>query len=166
MYVQVTIRIDGREVGNVEEQVFGTAAEIEEQTLRFIRRTGRIVVEHGFNEIADRAIHPRCCGRSTVRFRTKAACAKKCGNCSGCAAFLWHAANRVLLACSRGAGAPAQPGQASPLGVPKNVRCAESEAKGSPDCHAGDCPVRWASGVATASPLGRAAVDAQPCARC
>jgi hypothetical protein len=64
MHVQITIRIDGREAGNLDEQVSGTAAEIEEQTLRFLRRTGRIIVEHGFNQIADQAKHPRCCGRS------------------------------------------------------------------------------------------------------
>lgn len=64
MRVQLTIRIDGREVGSLEEQMAGTAAELEEQTLRLLRRTGRIIVEHGFNEIADQVDHPYCCGRS------------------------------------------------------------------------------------------------------
>lgn len=64
MYVQITIRINGREVGNLEERVSGTAAELEEQTLRFVRRAGRILVEHGFGELAEQIDHPCCCGRS------------------------------------------------------------------------------------------------------
>jgi hypothetical protein len=64
MYVQITVRIDGREVGNLEEQLSGTAVQIEEHTLRLQCRVGRIVLEHGFNEIADQVCHPACCGRS------------------------------------------------------------------------------------------------------
>ncbi|HEX8990881.1 MAG TPA: ISKra4 family transposase [Anaerolineales bacterium] len=64
MYVQLTIRIDGREVGNVEEQLSGTAAEVEEQTLQFQRRAGRIILEHGFDEITRHVGRPVCCGRS------------------------------------------------------------------------------------------------------
>jgi hypothetical protein len=64
MLVQITIRIDGREEGIVEQQLQGTAAELEEQTQKCQQRVGRIVLEHGFNNIAGEVGHPVCCGRS------------------------------------------------------------------------------------------------------
>jgi len=63
MYVKVTIQIDGREVGNFEAEVSGTAADVEEQTLQVQRRVGRVLLEHGFSEIAGHVEHPTCCGR-------------------------------------------------------------------------------------------------------
>ena len=48
MRVEITVRIEGREVGKVEETLTGAAAEFEEQTLRVQQRVGRIVLENGF----------------------------------------------------------------------------------------------------------------------
>ncbi len=64
MYVEIIVRIDGREAGNPKADLSGSAAEVEEQVLRLQRRVGRIVLETGFNEIANRTAHPACCGRS------------------------------------------------------------------------------------------------------
>ena len=64
MRVEITVRIEGREVGKVEETLTGAAAEFEEQTLRVQQRVGRIVLENGFNDIAHRTDHPECCGHS------------------------------------------------------------------------------------------------------
>jgi len=64
MWLQITIRIDGREVGTINEQISGTAAELEEQVRPVQQRVGRVVLEHGFGELAEQVPHPRCCGRS------------------------------------------------------------------------------------------------------
>jgi len=64
MLVQITIRIDGREEGIVEQELHGTAAELEEQIQKCQQRVGRIVLEHGFNDLAREVGHPVCCGQS------------------------------------------------------------------------------------------------------
>jgi hypothetical protein len=64
MLVQITLRIDGREVGTINQQMKGTAAEMEEQLRPVQQRVGRIVLEHGFDELSARTQHPMCCGRS------------------------------------------------------------------------------------------------------
>lgn len=63
MQIQITVRIDGREVANVEQVVAGTAAEIEEQTRRVQQRVGRAVLEVGWQARVDQGWRPCCCGR-------------------------------------------------------------------------------------------------------
>jgi hypothetical protein len=64
MLFKVTIRIDEKEERIVEQELQGSAAEIEEQALKFQQRIGRIILEQGFNQIASDTRHPECCGRS------------------------------------------------------------------------------------------------------
>ena len=54
MLVQVTVRIDGREEGNLEQVISGTAVEIEEQTRRLGQRMQQVVLERGFDRSRDR----------------------------------------------------------------------------------------------------------------
>jgi hypothetical protein len=63
MLVQITIQIDGREVGIVQQELQGAAQELEEQTLQCQRRVGRVILEQGFNRISRGIRHPTCCGR-------------------------------------------------------------------------------------------------------
>ena len=63
MLVQVTVRIGGREVGTVERELSGTAAEIEEEARVVLARTGRMILEPVFGRIADQTPAPYCCGR-------------------------------------------------------------------------------------------------------
>jgi hypothetical protein len=72
MLVQVTVRVDGREVGSQVRELSGTAAEIEEVTREVLARTGRMVLEPAFEQIARETSAPCCCGQ-TMRncgFRT------------------------------------------------------------------------------------------------
>jgi hypothetical protein len=63
MLVQVTVRIDGREVGNLTESVSGNAVEVEETTLRLGRRVQCVILECGFDELSQKIRRPVCCGR-------------------------------------------------------------------------------------------------------
>lgn len=63
MFVEITIRVDGREVGNFEQHLSGTAAEMEEQTRQFNQRIQRVILERGFDEIARHVRRPVCCGK-------------------------------------------------------------------------------------------------------
>ena len=63
LLVQISVRIDGRESGVVEQMVSGTAAEIEEQARVIEQRGGRMMLEPAFPQIADRAPAPCGCGR-------------------------------------------------------------------------------------------------------
>ena len=64
MLVQVTVRIGGREVGVVERELTGTAAEIEEEARVVLARTGRIILEPAFAQISEATPAPCCCGRT------------------------------------------------------------------------------------------------------
>lgn len=63
MLVQITVLIDGREAGSATEEITGTAAEIEEQTRSLEQRTGRVILESGFQKIAHDVPGPCCCGQ-------------------------------------------------------------------------------------------------------
>lgn len=62
MQVKFTITIDGREAGVVEREISGTAAAVEEQVREVQQRTGRIVLEHVFQELCEQMPVPHCCG--------------------------------------------------------------------------------------------------------
>lgn len=64
MLVQVTVRIDGREVGNLSQTISGGAVEIEEATRRLGQRIEGVIVECGFDQLARKVPRPVCCGRS------------------------------------------------------------------------------------------------------
>lgn len=63
MHVKVTVEIDGRKAGEIERDVSGKAAEIEESSLELGRRTGRIILENGLAEVAKTCRVPVCCQR-------------------------------------------------------------------------------------------------------
>ena len=69
MLVQITVVIDGREAGVATQEIPGTAAEIEEQTRALEQRAGRVILETGFDAIAQRASTPCYC-RKNCGFRT------------------------------------------------------------------------------------------------
>jgi len=62
MLVQITVRADGREVGTVVQELTGSPAEREEQLRESLQRTGRIVLEPAFAQMAEQVSPPRCCG--------------------------------------------------------------------------------------------------------
>lgn len=65
MEIQVTVRIDGREVACLHQSlVIGRAIETEEQTERLKDRLGQVVLEHGFEQLAEDLEPPCCCGRA------------------------------------------------------------------------------------------------------
>ena len=64
MHVKVTIEVDGRKAGEFEQVISGKAAVVEEGCLELGRRTGRIVLEHGLAQIANRDGVPVCCQRA------------------------------------------------------------------------------------------------------
>lgn len=72
MLLQVTVRMDGREVGNVDQEVSGSAADVEEQVRHTLQRTGRITLETAFTQLARQASAPHCCGHAmkNAGFRT------------------------------------------------------------------------------------------------
>lgn len=63
MQVELSVCVDGREVARLREELVGTAAQMEEQVQRLKQRAGRVLLEHGFEDVARRQPHPRCCGR-------------------------------------------------------------------------------------------------------
>lgn len=63
--VEIIVRIDGREVALVRDQVQTTAAlALEEHVEQLKNRAGRAILEVGFAELAGDMRHPFCCGRS------------------------------------------------------------------------------------------------------
>jgi hypothetical protein len=64
MLVQVSVQIEGGKPFVVEQSLSGSAEEIEEQIGEVLQRTGRIMLEPAFQQVADRTPAPCCCGRS------------------------------------------------------------------------------------------------------
>lgn len=64
MFVQFTVKVGGKEVGTVERELSGSAAQMEEQLRETQQRTGRIVMERVLEQAAVQARPPRCCGRT------------------------------------------------------------------------------------------------------
>jgi hypothetical protein len=62
MLVEITIRIDGREVETVVGEVTGTPAEREERTHALGRQVGHRVAQAALEQAAAQARHPACCG--------------------------------------------------------------------------------------------------------
>ena len=62
MFAKVTVEIEGREVGSIRQEFVGTASEIEEQVRVVLQRTGRVLLESAFQEVADQTAAPSCCG--------------------------------------------------------------------------------------------------------
>lgn len=63
MNVEIIVRIEGREVAVVTQEVFGDAIEREEQTEQLKDRVGQAVLEEGFVELAGSLRRPCCCGQ-------------------------------------------------------------------------------------------------------
>ena len=64
MKIQIIVKVDGREVADVQEQVATSEAlEFERQTEKLKDHVGRVVLEVGFQKCADQLRHPCCCGR-------------------------------------------------------------------------------------------------------
>jgi hypothetical protein len=64
MHVKVTIEVDGRKAGEIDQVISGKAAVVEEACLELGRRTGRIVLEYGLAQISDQDRAPVCCQRA------------------------------------------------------------------------------------------------------
>ncbi len=63
MWIQLTVAVDGREVGSESREVSGSASEeIEKQIRQLQQRTGRMALEPALIEIADQTPAPHCCG--------------------------------------------------------------------------------------------------------
>jgi hypothetical protein len=62
MFVQVTVRVDGREVANLDQTIDGKAADAEEQTQCFGRRIECVILECAFSQVAEGVRRPVCCG--------------------------------------------------------------------------------------------------------
>jgi hypothetical protein len=64
MNVEVTVRINDREVACVKNEINSESElVVEEQTEEVKDRVGQVVLESGFQEIAEQARRPSCCGR-------------------------------------------------------------------------------------------------------
>ena len=64
MNVEITVRINDREVACVKNEVNSNSELVlEEETERVKDRVGQVVLESGFQEIAEHARRPCCCGR-------------------------------------------------------------------------------------------------------
>lgn len=64
MNVEITVRIDDREVACVKDEIeTGSELVLEEETERVKDRVGRVVLESGFQQIVEHARRPCCCGR-------------------------------------------------------------------------------------------------------
>lgn len=64
MNVEIIVRIGGREVAVVEDQIQATSVlELEEHVERLKDRAGVAILEYGFDELACDVRHPCCCGR-------------------------------------------------------------------------------------------------------
>ena len=64
MLIKVTVEVEGSEVGIVQRELSGTAAEIEEQVKVALQQTGRILLEPAFQEVAEHTRAPVCCGHT------------------------------------------------------------------------------------------------------
>ena len=64
MNVEVIIRIDGREVACLNDQIeTSESLPLEQQTEQLKDRVGQVVLEVGFQKCANQLRHPCCCGR-------------------------------------------------------------------------------------------------------
>lgn len=63
MKVEVTVRIDGREVATVQEVISGEAIEVEQQTEHLKDLVGQVVLREGFSQLASSLRRPCCCGK-------------------------------------------------------------------------------------------------------
>jgi hypothetical protein len=65
MQVEISVRIDDREVACVKQQIStAQALPLEEETERAKDRVGQVLLEAGLQDLAENVSHPRCCGRS------------------------------------------------------------------------------------------------------
>lgn len=64
MQVKITIEIDGRTAGELEQAISGNAGVVEEACLVLGRRAGRVLLEYGLAQIATAADSPVCCRRT------------------------------------------------------------------------------------------------------
>lgn len=62
MLIQITVKVNGGEVGTVERELSGSAAEVEEPLRDSLQRTGRMVLEPAFLGMAQQVSAPHCCG--------------------------------------------------------------------------------------------------------
>lgn len=69
MRVQITVEMENRPAQTLMADLPESAQELEEQTLLLMQRTGRIVLEHGLQQVALAAVRPPCC------------CGRKMKNC-------------------------------------------------------------------------------------
>lgn len=63
MNVEIIVRINGRAVAVVEQQLTGDALEREQQNERLKDRVGQVVLEEGFAELAGTLRRPCCYGK-------------------------------------------------------------------------------------------------------
>lgn len=63
MNVEIIVRIDGREVAVVKQEISGESLDREQQTERLKDRVGQAVLEEGFAELAQSLRRPFCCGK-------------------------------------------------------------------------------------------------------
>lgn len=63
MNVEIIVRIDGREVAVVKQEISGESLDREQQTERLKDRVGQAVLEEGFAELAQSLRRPCCCGK-------------------------------------------------------------------------------------------------------
>jgi len=64
MLVQISVRIEGREVGTVERELSASANDVEERVREGLQRAGQMVLEPAFLEMAKQVSAPNCCGHA------------------------------------------------------------------------------------------------------
>jgi hypothetical protein len=104
-WVQVSVLIDGQEQAVLNQELSGSAEEVQEQVREVLQRTGRVILEPSFQQIADRTPAPCCCGRSMKNCGRRTLCVlTTCGEviverrryrCRGCGRELHPADTRL-----------------------------------------------------------------------
>jgi len=63
MKVEITVKIDGREVETVSSDISGQPMDIEQQTETLKDRLGQVVLAEGFSQFDEQLRRPCCCGK-------------------------------------------------------------------------------------------------------
>ena len=71
MNVEVTVRIDGREVATLSQDISGDPIDIEQQTEALKDRVGQLVLPQAFAQVDASLRRPCCCGRTMRRKGTR-----------------------------------------------------------------------------------------------
>lgn len=112
MNVEVIVRVDGREVETLKQQISGQPVDIEQQTEALKDRVGQAVLSEAFFRFDGELRQPRCCGRvmhrkgtrsvpvmsqsGEIDFKRRRYRCPKCGRCCTPAdALVWCGKHRI-----------------------------------------------------------------------